>query len=152
MPAHGEQPVAHGVVGGQAMGVGRVDRDLARVERRLAAGHTFTLAVRGERLLAFADTVRTAAVPLPELAGAPELARLYVAPFAQRQGLGRRLLRAAEAQAAAAGCPGLWLTAWVDNRKALAFYAAQGYADRGRWDHVFEGRAYENRILARALA
>lgn len=121
-------------------------------EQRLAAGHAFTLACRGERLLAFADTAHTAAVPRPELAGALELARLYVAPFAQRQGLGRRLLRAAEVQAATAGCHGLWLTAWVENRKALAFYAALGYADCGRWDYVFEGRAYENRILLRSLA
>ena len=124
---------------------------VAEFERRLTAGHRYTLACRGEHLLAFADTVQSASVPLPELAGALELTRLYVDPRMQRQGLGRMLLRHAEGLATAAGCPGLWLTAWAENRNALGFYAAAGYADLGRSDYVFEGRAYENRVMFRAL-
>lgn len=121
-------------------------------ERRLAAGHGFTLACNGEHLLGFAETALPVSTPVPAVAGSLELARLYVAPGAQRQGLGRALLRDAEHLAVQRGCPGLWLTAWVDNAKALAFYAAAGYADVGRSDHLFEGRAYENRVMFKAVA
>lgn len=120
---------------------------LAEFERRLAAGHRFTLACRGEHLLGFADTILSASAPLPELSGSLELARLYVSPGAHGQGLGRALLHDAERLAAQRRCHGLWLTAWVDNAKALAFYRVAGYADVGRTDHLFEGRAYENRVL-----
>lgn len=123
----------------------------AALAQRLAAGHRFTLAVRGEHLLGFADTALSPNPPLPRLAGALELARLYVDPSAQRQGVGLALLRHAEAQAVQAGGPGLWLTAWAGNARALAFYAANGYGDLGRWDYVFEGQAYENRVMFRAL-
>jgi GNAT superfamily N-acetyltransferase len=125
---------------------------LAAFAQQLAEGHRFTLALRGEHLLGFADTVRTPAPPLPALAGALELARLYVEPAMQRQGLGLVLLRSAEDEARRGGHAGLWLTAWAGNTRALAFYAAAGYADLGRRDHVFEGRAYENRVMFKALA
>jgi len=125
---------------------------VADFEARLGAGHRFILACRGEHLLGFADTVKPADVPLPQVAGSLELARLYIDPGVQRQGLGRLLLRHAEQQAVQCGAPGLWLTAWVGNARALAFYAAQGYRDLGRWDYVFEDRAYENRVMFKPLA
>ena len=123
----------------------------AAFAQRLAAGHRFTLAVRGEHLLGFADTLAASDPPMPALTGALELARLYVDPSVQRQGVGLALLRHAEAEAARADGSGLWLTAWAENRRALAFYAAAGYTDLGRWDYVFEDRAYENRVMFRAL-
>ncbi|MBI5720426.1 MAG: GNAT family N-acetyltransferase [Burkholderiales bacterium] len=125
---------------------------VAEFERRLASGHRFTLACRGEHLLGFADTVMPvmpASVPVAAVAGCLELARLYVDPAAQARGVGRMLLRHAASLAATAGCPGLWLTAWVENTKARAFYAAEGFVDVGRCDYVFEDRAYENCIYLR---
>jgi len=124
---------------------------VAAFGQRLAERHRFTLALRGEHLLGFADTVATPAPPVPALAGALELARLYVDPAMQRQGLGLALLRLAEEEAIRGGHAGLWLTAWAENTRALAFYAAAGYADVGRSDYVFEDRAYENRVMFRAL-
>ena len=120
---------------------------VAEFERRVAQGHEFTLACRGEHLLGFAETACVDEVPLPEVAGALELMRLYIGPGAQRQGLGRTLLAHAEERAMALGCDGVWLGAWVHNVRALAFYAAMGCVDVGRMDYVFEGRVYENRVL-----
>ncbi|MFG5408783.1 hypothetical protein ABXN37_12665 [Piscinibacter sakaiensis] len=61
-----------------------------------------------------------------------------------------RLARA-EAAAAAAGARHVWLTAWVGNLRARAFYAARGYADRGAADHWIEGERFENRLFVKAL-
>lgn len=119
---------------------------VAAFERRLEAGHRFTLAVSGEHLLGFAETAATDAVPVPAVGGALELVRLYVAPGSQGRGLGRTLLRHAELLAAQGRHRGLWLTAWAENAKARAFYEDEGYADVGRSDYVFEDQAYENRI------
>jgi ribosomal protein S18 acetylase RimI-like enzyme len=125
---------------------------VAEFKRRLSAGHAFTLACRGDALLGFAETVAGSTAPAGVPAGSLELQRLYVDPARHRQGLGRRLLRHAEQRAAAAGGSALWLTAWAGNRRALAFYAAQGYEDAGRTDYVFEGRSYENRVCVKRLS
>ena len=85
-------------------------------------------------------------------AGQAELERLYLHPRFQRQGLGRRLLSAAEAAASTAGVHQLWLDCWAGNTRALAFYAACGYADQGESHYEFGGRRYANRRLQRAIA
>jgi diamine N-acetyltransferase len=125
---------------------------VAAFERRLAAGHRFTLAVSGEHLLGFAETAGSQAAPLAVVAEALELTRLYVDPGVQGRGIGRLLLRHAESLAQADGHAGVWLTAWAGNAKARAFYLAAGYADLGRWDYVFEDQVYENRIYFKAPA
>ena len=111
----------------------------------------FVLAERGTALLGFAE-VSLAAQPAPVggVNGA-ELIRLYVQPAAQGSGLGRQLIRAAEALALEAGLAALWLTAWDGTRRALGFYAREGYADVGATCYSFEGHSYGTRVLARAL-
>lgn len=80
-----------------------------------------------------------------------ELSRLYVQePFTGR-GLGTRLLHAAESAATQGGASVLWLTPWVHNHRALAFYARHGYADHGAAWYRFEGEAHENRVLAKPV-
>lgn len=115
---------------------------VAEPERR------FVLAEREDCLLGFAE-LRVTEEPAP--AGAvtgAELVRLYVQPGAQRAGIGTALLARAEGLAAEAGLRFLWLTAWDGNARALAFYAARGYADMGGAAYSFQGRAYGNRVLA----
>ena len=65
-----------------------------------------------------------------------------------RQGIGSALLRQAEQAAAVAGADAMWLTPWVHNHRALAFYARQGYLDRGAAWYVFEDERHENRVLS----
>jgi GNAT superfamily N-acetyltransferase len=82
---------------------------------------------------------------------AVELDRLYVLARFGRQGIGTRLLRRAEDWAATQRAATLWLTAWVGNHHALAFYARRGYEDLGATMYRFQDEQYENRVLVRAL-
>lgn len=83
--------------------------------------------------------------------GDAELVRLYLHPRFQRQGLGRRLLQAAEVSAREAGAAQLWLDCWSGNERALAFYAACAYIDQGATVYAFGGRDYANRRLVHKL-
>ena len=120
--------------------------------RRLGepSGRTL-LAERQGHLIAFAELMLGAAHPLVRSPAAAELTRLYVQSPFLRRGLGRLLLRRAEAMAAAEAARALWLTAWVGNDRALSFYASQGYEELGSTDHTFEGEVFENRVFARTL-
>lgn len=102
-------------------------------------------------LLGFAQTTLGTPQPLVDTPAPAELDRLYVQEPFTRHGLGRRLLQAAEGWAAGQGASGLWLTPWVHNHRARAFYAAQGYADVGATLFTMEGEPHENRVLWRAL-
>lgn len=125
-----------------------VDAFLPRLREPL---RRFLLAERDGALLGFAElSLRDETPPAGHARGA-ELIRLYVQPAAQQAGLGRHLIRAAEALARDHGLEALWLTAWDGNHRALGFYAHQGYADIGATLHRIEGIDYGNRVLVRAL-
>jgi GNAT superfamily N-acetyltransferase len=104
-----------------------------------------------DHLVAFAQVSLGERHPLVGDAAAAELGRLYVqAPF-QRRGVGRLLLGRAEALARSEGSTTLWLTAWVGNARALAFYRGQPYRELGSTVYEFEGERFENRLFARSL-
>jgi diamine N-acetyltransferase len=81
----------------------------------------------------------------------PEVLHLYVQKPFQRQGLGKALLEAAENRARALKAPSVWLTAWVGNVGALAFYPQVGYKDVGATQYAISGINYENRVLVKTL-
>ncbi len=120
---------------------------LARADTRVV------LAERAGRLIGFAQCTRATTHGLLDTpaAQAVELDRLYVQRPFLATGVGSALLRRAEADATAAGAAVLWLTAWVGNARALRFYAARGYADRGATTYTFDGETFENRLFARRL-
>jgi ribosomal protein S18 acetylase RimI-like enzyme len=66
--------------------------------------------------------------------------------------VGTRLLAEAEGLAALAGSTVLWLTPWVHNHRALAFYGSRGYEDFGLTQFTFEGESHGNRVLAKRLS
>jgi diamine N-acetyltransferase len=80
-----------------------------------------------------------------------ELVRLYVQPNQKRRGIGRALMQAAAERSRAARADSVWLTAWAENHRARAFYAAIGYQDVGELPYVWEDQSYENRVFVRAL-
>ena len=123
----------------------------AFLERLCQPSRCTTLVERAGHLIAFTEVVlgaRHALVP----AASAELTHLYVQSPFLRQGVGRQLLLRAEALASSKGASALWLTAWVGNKRALAFYASQGYEQLGSTEYTFEGESFENRLFAKPLA
>lgn len=92
-----------------------------------------------------------APAPLPSRRAA-EVVRLYVLERFAGQGLGTRLLAQAEALAAAGGATAVWLTAWIGNSRALAFYPRRGFAAAGATQYRFQDETYENCLFAKAVA
>jgi GNAT superfamily N-acetyltransferase len=123
----------------------------AFIERLSEPRTRIALGERSGHLIAFAEVVLGARHARLPPGPASELARLYVQSPFLRQGVGRELLARAEALASAEGASTLWLTAWVGNRPALAFYASQGYDELGSTEYAFEGEVFENRLFAKVL-
>ena len=109
------------------------------------------LAEHAGHLVGFAQTTLQTEHALAPSGSQAELLRLYVQePFTGRH-IGSRLLAQAERSAADAGASVLWLTSWVHNHRARAFYARRGYLDFGLTHYVFEGEAHENRVCGKSL-
>ena len=101
-------------------------------------------------LVGFIDLSLNSPCPTRELEGL-EVLRLYVqAPF-QHRGIGQALLRISEDVAVEYGKDHIWLTAWVGNQRALAFYPAAGYKDAGTTQYAIEGQVFENRVFVKRL-
>lgn len=66
-------------------------------------------------------------MPMPD--GGFEVGKMAVAPDAQGQGLGRRLLDACEAHARAAAAPRLYLETNAAQTRAIALYRRFGFVD-----------------------
>ena len=111
----------------------------------------FLVAERAGHLIGFAELTIGATHLCAGPGATVELGRLYVQRAFAGKGVGTMLLARSEALARARGARSLWLTAWVGNRRALAFYARRGYVDAGATMYEFEGEAYENRVLVRPL-
>jgi GNAT superfamily N-acetyltransferase len=111
----------------------------------------FIVAERAGHMIAFAQLTCGSTQELVPSGTTGELNRLYVQEPFTRMGIGTVLLHRAEAMAASEGTSTMWLTGWVGNRRALAFYASRGYKDLGATTYVFENEQYENRVLAKAL-
>lgn len=112
---------------------------------------TLVVAEASDHLLGFVHWTRGVTQPLVPAESTAELDRLYVLARFNGQGIGTLLLRHAEARAATQGASAMWLTAWVGNHRALAFYARRGYRDLGATMYRFQDEQYENRVLARTL-
>lgn len=114
-------------------------------------GRVFLLARRGPGLLGFAE-FRLGPVAIPGQPGeGAELVRLYVQPRFQRLGVGKELLAEVEKRVRTAGGNRLWFTVWEENEWALVFYSSNGYREVGTTTYEFQGRAYGNKVLTKAL-
>ncbi|MEE4308007.1 GNAT family N-acetyltransferase [Pseudomonas viridiflava] len=102
-------------------------------------------------LVGFAQVALRTAHEMIDEVQAAELQRLYVQERFTGLGVGKRLLKAAEQQAALGGALLLWATVWVGNDRALDFYPQMGYGLEGAPIYVFQGEAHENRLYAKRL-
>ena len=125
----------------------------AAFARHLEEPHTrIVVAERANHMTGFAQVTLNAAHDLAPAGPQSELLRLYVQEPFTAQRVGTRLLHEAERLVAAAGSAVLWLTPWVHNHRALAFYQRRGYQDHGLTCFSFEGESHENRLYAKRIA
>jgi diamine N-acetyltransferase len=110
---------------------------------------TFIVAETNNHMVGFAQLTARAKDELVPLADATELNRLYIQEKFTRRGLGRKLLAHVEKTAFADGASALWLTAWIGNARALAFYSKQGYEELGSTLYTFKGEHFENRLFVK---
>ncbi len=116
-----------------------------------ADGTTFIVAERAGHLIGFVHVALDSSHPQVETLRPAEVSRLYVLERFARTGIGTALLAHAEAYAAASGATTLWLTAWVRNTRALAFYVRRGYRESGSTPYIFEEEVFENRLFVKEL-
>jgi ribosomal-protein-alanine N-acetyltransferase len=106
----------------------------------LQAGHRAWVLWQGAQCLGFSLSMHAA--------DEAHLLNLAVAPAAQRQGLGARLLRHALRDAAAAGMQRMYLEARVSNQRARALYGAFGFQEIGlRKDYYPDDNGREDALV-----
>lgn len=125
-----------------------------RLRREIAPTETwagFTVAQIDQRVVAVAGSGRSA-----QEAGTWELFVLYVAPAAQRRGIGRQLLAHAVADARRASALRVQAAVMPGNAQAVRFYESCGFASAGSRPiyapHGQEGGPAEALIYERVLA
>ena len=90
-------------------------------------------------------------LPMAVGSGDLELRRIYLLSRFHGQGWGARLMSTAIDAARGNGARHLLLGVNSENRRALAFYARQGFAAVGRRRFQVGAHAYDDLVLARAL-
>ena len=102
-------------------------------------------------MIGFAQMQLDAPQPLAPPGTTVELRRLYLQRRFIGRGIGKALLGRAHEWAEARGATSIWLTTWVGNERARAFYPGQSYRDAGASVYRFGGDEYENRVFVRDL-
>lgn len=129
------------------------ERDAAAMrawwEARLADGHA-TLVAEGGGLLGYATYGRFRTWPGYRITAESSV---YVAPGAQRRGVGRALLDALAARAREGGLVSLVAVIGADRDASIAVHEACGYVERGRLPEVGEkfGRRLDMVLMQRRL-
>lgn len=72
-----------------------------------------------------------------------EVTRLYVSPHFSRRGIGRRLLEQIEREHGSV----YWLTTWIHNEQAIAFYRHLGLKVIGELDFDLDGEMHKNHVF-----
>ncbi len=121
--------------------------------RELAAeDRAVFVAQRGGTLLGFALLGEAEPAPACVSGQRPiQLERIYVARDAWRTGAGTALLTACLAEARLRGADTLWLTAWSENERALAFYRRHGFARVGTHPFRLGTLLFLDPVLARGV-
>ena len=72
-----------------------------------------------------------------------EVTTLYVSEHFQGQGVGSKLLDEVKVQHGAS----FWLSAWVNNQKAIDFYQKYGFKNVGELNFELEGELHQNHVF-----
>jgi diamine N-acetyltransferase len=106
----------------------------------------FRLAEAGGTLAGFAK-VSSVTLPVVPAGPAAELRQLYVLGPWQGAGVAQALIAWVLAEARGRGAEELYLSVFVDNRRARRFYAHYGFEPVGRYDFMVGSQADEDIIM-----
>jgi ribosomal protein S18 acetylase RimI-like enzyme len=125
----------------------------AKFERILAQENsTLLVATVDKTLSGYVQLAPTTPPPCVTGPAPVELVRLYLDPRTIGRGFGAALMRAALRAAEHDGWRTIWLGLHYRNQRARDFYRRCGFADVGTREFVFGGRAYDDPVMAMALA
>ncbi|MEM7166075.1 MAG: GNAT family N-acetyltransferase [Planctomycetota bacterium] len=113
--------------------------------------HALLVAAEKAHIVGLAVVSRNSTCPV-DTTPRPELDKLYVQPALQRRGVGRQLLRAAEAECVTWSLPALWLAVWEHNQRAIDFYEGCGYAAIGAAEIHLGPEKHRNLVYQKSLA
>lgn len=119
---------------------------------RLIEPETHILVAEREECLVGFATVKFGASCPSGARSSVELQTLYVQEHFIGQGIGKSLLKAAEAKAREQSAAPLWLSVNAQNARAITFYARQGYSKVGITYFTLGQGRYENHVLVGAEA
>lgn len=114
-------------------------------------GLSLVVAESHGHLVGFAQVKLHATHSMITAPDAAELQRLYIQERFTGQGIGYRLLQAAEQRAALGAASLLWATVWEGNERALGFYPRHGYEVLGSPTYTFQGETHGNRLFGKTL-
>jgi len=80
-----------------------------------------------------------------------EIDRLYVQEAFCNAGIGAQLIAAIHGELEARHIDAVWLEVWIENERALHFYARHAYDDVGTAYFELDGKQQENRVLVKRI-
>ena len=80
-----------------------------------------------------------------------EIDRLYVQEPFCNSGIGAQLIAAVQGELETRKIAAVWLEVWIENERALNFYARHAFDDIGTAYFELEGKQHENRVLLKRL-
>lgn len=113
--------------------------------------YAYWVVVHKGQLVGFSQLTQTPPPTCVTSAPAIELARFYVLPTHQGQGVAGPLLAATLAAAQQRNYRTLWLCVWEENARALAFYHKRSFVAVGRHDIVVEDIVFHDHIFVKQL-
>jgi diamine N-acetyltransferase len=114
-------------------------------------GTRIVVAELNNHLIGFAQITLSANHDLAPKGKQAQLQRLYVQEPFTSANIGTKLLAHTEQLTANGGATVLWLSAWVHNLRAIAFYLKRGYTDCGVTYFTFEAESHENKVFAKLI-
>jgi ribosomal protein S18 acetylase RimI-like enzyme len=109
------------------------------------------LAERGRHVIALAVVALGRKTDHSDAAAQAEIDRLYVQERFCNAGIGAQLIAAIEGELIARRIDAVWLEVWIENERALHFYARHAFDDIGTAYFELDGKQHENRVLVKRL-
>jgi diamine N-acetyltransferase len=116
-----------------------------------APGSTFLIISKDDQPAGYARLLAGSAKDCVTADNPMELVRFYVLEEWKGKGVAYQLMEACLAEASQGGCDVIWLSAWKENLRALAFYRKWGFVETGSAIFTVGNDPQEDAIMARRV-